>query len=345
MFHHPSFDAHEMVVLTTDETSGLQAIVAVHNTVRGPSLGGVRVWTYPDDDAAVGDALRLSRAMTYKAAMADLPLGGGKAVVVVPQRGAKNLEMFEALGRVIERLSGAYIAAEDVGSDPADMKAIAKHTRHVTGLAPADGGRGDPSPATAYGCFVALKATAKEIFGSEELHDRHVALQGLGQVGFGLARHLYAAGAKLTVSDIDPARVALAEQELHAASVPPEEIARVEADIFSPNALGNVLDATTIPALRVRAVCGGANNQLATLHDGEALQARGILYAPDYVVNAGGVIDKCGEYYDWPDGEVTKRVNKIGERLAAVFEEARETGVPTNLVADRQAERRFARKR
>jgi len=343
MFHHPAFDSHETVVFTTDEASGLRAIVAIHNTVRGPSLGGVRVWAYGDDDAAVADALRLSRAMTYKAAMADLPLGGGKTVVVVPQRGAKNTAMFKALGRVIERLSGIYIAAEDVGSDPADMKAIAEHTRHVTGLAPEDGGRGDPSPATAYGCFVALKATAKAVFGSDELHDRHVALQGLGHVGFGLARHLYAAGARLTVADIDPARVALARQELSAASVPPEEVARVEADFFSPNALGPVLDATTIPALRVKAVCGGANNQLATAHDGEALQARGILYAPDYVVNAGGVIDKCGEYFGWSEADVTKRVNKISERLAAVFEEARETGMPTNAVADRQAERRFAR--
>jgi len=344
MFHHPSFDGHELVVFATDEASGLTAIVAVHNTVRGPSLGGVRVWSYADDDAAATDALRLSRAMTYKAAMADLPLGGGKTVVVVPSRGSKTPAMFEALGRVIERLSGAYIAAEDVGSEPADMRAIAKHTRHVTGLAPEDGGSGDPSPTTAYGCFVALKATAKAVFGSEELHDRHVALQGLGHVGFALARHLHAAGAYLTVSDIDPARVSVAEKELGAASVPPDEIARVEADIFSPNALGAVLDETAIPALRVKAVCGGANNQLATPHDGEALRARGILYAPDYVVNAGGVIAMCGEYFKWKDGEVTKRVNGIGERLAHIFEEAHAAGDPTNIVADRQAEHRFARK-
>jgi leucine dehydrogenase len=343
MFHHPSFDAHETVLFAADEPSGLRAIVAVHNTVRGPSLGGVRVWTYEDDDAAITDALRLSRAMSYKSAMADLPLGGGKAVVIVPSRGAKTEAMFDALGRVIERLDGAYIAAEDVGSEPADMRAIARHTRHVTGLAPEDGGRGDPSPTTAFGCFVAAKATAKAALGVDDVHGLHVALQGLGHVGYALARHLHAGGARLTVSDIDPARVARAQKELGAAAVAPEEIATVEADIFSPNALGSVLNETSIPALRVKAVCGGANNQLATPHDGEALMARGILYAPDYVVNAGGVIDKCGEYFDWKDGEVEKRVNGIGERLAAIFEESKSSGLPTDVVADRKAERLFAR--
>lgn len=343
MFHHPSFDAHEMVVVATDAASGLKAIVAVHNTVRGPALGGVRVWTYPDDDTAVTDALRLSRGMTYKAAMADLPLGGGKAVVVVPERGAKTAAMFEALGRVIDRLSGTYIAAEDVGSDPADMRAIARHTRHVTGLAPEDGGGGDPSPTTAYGCFVAMKATARAAFGVDDVHGLHITVQGLGNVGFALARHLYSAGARLTVSDIDPRRVSVAEKELGAASVPPDEILRVEADIFSPNALGSVLNERSIPALRVKAVCGGANNQLERPSDGEALRARGILYAPDYVVNAGGVILMCGEYLRWKDGQVTKRVNGIADRLAAIFEEARASGEATNIVADREAERRFAR--
>ena len=220
----------------------------------------------------------------------------------------------------------------------------ARHTRPSRdGLAPEDGGGGDPSPTTAFGCFVALKATARAALGVDDLHGLHIAVQGLGNVGFALARHLNAAGARLTVSDIDPRRVAVAVAELGAASVPPDEIARVEADILSPNALGAVMNEASIPALRVKAVCGAANNQLATPADGEALRARGILYAPDYVVNAGGVIAMCGEYFGWKDGGVTTRVNAIADRLAAIFEEARASGEPTNVVADREAERRFAR--
>lgn len=343
MFHHPSFDAHEQVVFASDAGSGLQAIIAIHNTALGPALGGCRVWAYRDDDAALTDALRLSRGMTYKAAMADLPLGGGKSVVIVPERGAKTPEMFEALGRVIDGLSGAYIIAEDVGSAPADMAAVRRRTRHVTGLDPSEGGGGDPSPTTAYGCFIGLRATAKARFGCDDVAGVHVALQGLGNVGFGLARYLAEAGARLTVADIDPAAVARATRELDARSVAPDEIASVEADVFSPNALGAGLNARSIPALRVRAVAGGANNQLATPADGDRLKERGILYAPDYVMNAGGVIKMCGEYHGWDAAQVTRRVDGIAARLAAVFEEAERSGEATNVVADRMAERRFKR--
>jgi leucine dehydrogenase len=264
-------------------------------------------------------------------------------VVLLDDPARRRPEMFAALGRVIEQLSGAYIAAEDVGSTPADMREIARHTRHVTGLAPEDGGGGDPSPTTAYGCFIAVKATAQAAFGRDELAGLHIAVQGLGNVGFALARHLWAAGARLTVSDIDTRAVAMAARELGAQAVSPEDIMTVEADILSPNALGAVLNADTIPGLRVAAVAGGANNQLATDADGAALAARGILYAPDYVVNAGGVIAMCGEYFRWKSGQVTKRVNGIQNRLARIFEEARDTGEPTNAVADRMAERLFAR--
>lgn len=343
MFHHPSFDGHELVAFASDAASGLRALIAIHNTVRGPSLGGCRVWTYASDDAALTDALRLSRGMTYKAAMADLPLGGGKSVMIVPERGASTPEMFAALGRAIEGLSGRYIAAEDVGSSPADMAVVRRETRHVTGLDPADGGRGDPSPMTAFGCFMGVRAAARAALGRDDLEGVHVALQGLGHVGFALAGHLAAAGARLTVADLDPGRVARARAEFGAAAVAPDEITLVAADVLSPNALGAGLNTETVPRLDVRAVAGGANNQLASPADGAALHRRGILYAPDYVVNAGGVIKMCGEINDWSDAEITRRTEAIGERLAAIFAESAATDTPPGEVADRMAEARFAR--
>ncbi len=342
MFQHPSFDDHERVLHASDPACGFKAIIAVHNTALGPALGGCRVWTYDSDDAALTDALRLSRGMSYKSAMADLPLGGGKSVMIVKERGAATPAMFEALGRAIEDLSGKYIVAEDVGSSPKDLAHVKKHTRHVTGLAPEDGGVGDPSPTTARGCFIGVEAAAKAV-GLASLSGVHVAVQGLGNVGYSLARHLAEAGARLTVADLNAARVRQAEAELGASSVPVDEIAAVEADIFSPNALGASLNSQTIPHLKVRAVAGGANNQLATPADGEALLARGILYAPDYVVNAGGVIKMASEYYEWDEAEVTRRVDGIADRLGEIFAEAERTGRPTGEVADRLAESRFAR--
>ncbi len=339
MFDNPAFDGHESVLQSFDRASGLRAFVAIHNTHRGPSLGGVRVWTYGSSTEALTDALRLSRGMTYKAAMADLPLGGGKAVVMVPRRGAKSPAMFDALGAVVESLGGRYIAAEDVGSTPADMKRIAARTRHVTGLAVADGGRGDPSSATADGVFVGIAATARAI--GRDLSSLHVAIQGLGSVGYGLAARLRAAGARLTVADIDPAAVRRAVADFGATVVDVRDIAAVEADIFSPNALGGVLDGRTIPHLKAAAVAGAANNQLATEADGEALRARGIVYAPDYVLNAGGVIKMCADYFGWEDAEVHSRIDGIAGRLEAIFAEASRRGEPTATVADRMAEARF----
>ncbi|MBJ3776953.1 Glu/Leu/Phe/Val dehydrogenase [Acuticoccus mangrovi] len=340
MFDHPSFDNHERVVFATHPASGLNAIVAIHDTTRGPALGGCRVWPYESDAAAVTDALRLSRGMTYKSAMAELPLGGGKTVVVVPRRGAASRELFRALGRVVEELSGTYVVAEDVGSSPADMSEVRIETRHVTGLDTAAGGTGDPSPNTAYGVFMGVRATAKTAFGSD-LSGVHVAVQGLGNVGFNLARHLHAAGARLTVADISEERVAAACEAFEARAVAPDEIAGLSADIFSPNALGAGLNADTIPRLKVAAVAGGANNQLATTEDGLALHRRGILYAPDYVINAGGVIQMCGEYYGWIVDEVEQRVEAIGPRLETVFAEAMGSDTPPGVIADRMAEARF----
>ncbi len=339
MFDNPHFDNHETVTFVCDAASGLQAIVVVHNTHCGPSLGGTRVWTYDSPAHALDDALRLSRGMTYKAAMADLPLGGGKSVVLMPPGGRKSAAMFEALGRAIERLSGSYIAAEDVGSTPDDMLAIRRHTRHVAGLAPEDGGVGAPSPTTADGCLIAVQATAAAI--GRDLAGLHVAIQGLGAVGYDLASQLAAAGARLTVADLDAAAVARAVRELGAEAVGPDEILGVEADVLSPNALGGVLNERTIPALKVAAIAGGANNQLERPQDGEALRRRNILYAPDYVVNAGGVIKMCEEVYGWSEAKVRERVEGIADRLGEIFAQSAQTELPTNIVADRMAERRF----
>lgn len=339
MFDDPNFDQHEMVAYTADAASGLQAIIAIHDTRRGPSLGGVRVWSYPSTAAALADALRLSRGMTYKSALADLPLGGGKSVVLLPPGGVKSPAMLRALGRAIESLSGRYIAGADVGSDEEDMRAIRRETRHVAGTPVAHGGVGPPSPTTAKGVFVGVRTTAEAL--GRDLSRVHVAIQGLGAVGFGLAQRLKEAGARLTVADVDRAAVARAVNELGAAAAPPEEILQIEADILSPNALGGVLKEATIPHLRVAAVAGGANNQLATPGDGDALSRRGILYAPDYVVNAGGVIHLCEEYFGWSRAMVETRVDGIATRLAAIFGEAARTDTPTHAVADAMAERRL----
>ncbi|MEM9224587.1 MAG: Glu/Leu/Phe/Val dehydrogenase dimerization domain-containing protein [Pseudomonadota bacterium] len=335
MFQNLHFDDHEEVVFAADASSGLNAILAVHDTTLGPSLGGCRVWTYDSDEAALNDALRLSRAMTYKSAMADLPLGGGKSVVMVPTRGAKTGAMFEALGKAIQRLGGRYIVAEDVGSEPSDMKAISTHTDHVTGLSVADGGLGDPSATTADGCFIGVRATAAAL--GRELEGLHVAVQGLGNVGFGLAKRLHRAGARLTVADPHAPAVSRAVEELGAKAVPVGDILTVEADILSPNALGGVLNERTIGALKVAAVAGAANNQLARSEDGELLRARGILFAPDYLVNAGGVTKMCGDYFGWESAAVTRRVEGIADRLSAVFATAAAGSRPTNEVADEMA--------
>ncbi|MEM0908628.1 MAG: Glu/Leu/Phe/Val dehydrogenase dimerization domain-containing protein [Pseudomonadota bacterium] len=340
MFQNPALDNHELVAFANDEASGLQAIVAIHNTARGPALGGCRVWTYEDDTAALTDALRLSRGMTFKAAMADLPLGGGKSVVMVPHRAAKTRAMFEALGRTVHSLSGRYIVAEDVGSSPDDMAAIRLETEHVTGLLPEHGGVGDPSPTTALGGFIALRATAAAL--GRDLCGLHVAVQGLGNVGYGLAQRLCEAGARLTVADIHRDAVDRAVNELGATAVSPDQIVEVEADIFSPNALGAVLNARTIPSLKVAAVAGCANNQLETPEDGKRLNTRGILYAPDYVVNAGGLVKMCSEYYSWDQDEVDRRVDAIGERLFEVFRLADEEDAPTDQVADAMAKARIS---
>ena len=341
VFDHPGRPDHERVIFVNDAASGLRAIIALHDTSRGPALGGCRVWRYENEAAAIDDALRLSRGMTYKAASASLPLGGGK-IVVMQGAAEKTAQQFHALGQAIDDLGGRYIVAEDVGTSPADMLAVRAQTRYVTGIAPEHGGRGEPSPATAYGCYVGLVATARRALRRDDLSGVRVLVQGLGSVGLRLCRYLHEAGARLTVTDLDPQRVAKAEADFGARGVAVDDLFDVEADILSPNALGGVLDDVRIARLRVAAIAGGANNQLAdAARHGEALRRRNILYAPDYVINSGGLTHACGEYFGWDEAVVRHRVASIASRLTEIFDVALTNGEATQDVADRLVEERL----
>jgi leucine dehydrogenase len=342
----PDFDDHEGLHLFTDRESGLSAVVAIHSTKLGPAAGGVRFWHYADSRAAITDALRLSRGMSYKNAMAGLPMGGGKGVVLAGESGAAITDaQLEAFGRAVESLNGRYVTAEDVGMSEARMKVVATRTRHVSGLPVAAGSAGgDPGPVTAMGVYLGVKAAAKRGLGASDMRGVHVAIQGVGSVGGGLARLLAKDGAKLTLADVDVARAAALAAELGADTVATSEILTTEAEIVSPNALGAILTAETIAALRCKVVAGGANNQLATREDGARLHGRGILYAPDYVINAGGIINVGLEYLGLGDmAEVQARVAKIPERLIEVWDESDRTGDPESEVADRIAQRLIGR--
>jgi leucine dehydrogenase len=329
----PDFDDHEGVHLFRDRASGLTAIIAIHSTRLGPAAGGTRFWCYADKQAAVTDALRLSRGMSYKNAMAGLPAGGGKAVILA--EADKTPELLDAFARSVESLGGRYITAQDVGMSEADMVALSRTTKHVAGL-PGQGG--DPGPSTARGVYLGVKAAVRRALGRESMQGVHVAIQGVGSVGGGLARHLAADGAQLTIADADPARAKALAREIVATAVPADDIMTVEADVFSPCALGAILTDTSVAALRVAAVAGGANNQLATAAQGEALKARGILYAPDYVINAGGIINVLRHLGQGGDAEVNRRIAAIPSRLEAIWDESAATGETPAAVADRMAQ-------
>jgi leucine dehydrogenase len=341
----PDFDDHEGVHLFSDRETGLQAVVAIHSTKLGPAAGGVRFWHYADSAAAITDALRLSRGMSYKNAMAGLPLGGGKGVVLADAARTKTPAMLEAFGRAVESLGGRYITAEDVGISEADMTAIARATRYVSGL-PVEGENvgGDPGPYTAKGIYLGVCAAAQRALDAGDMKGVRVAVQGLGSVGGRLAQMLAADGAVLTVADVDAARAQRFADEFGATVVAPDAVLTSEVDIVSPNALGAILDAATIDALRCKAVAGGANNQLAAPEDGARLHGRGILYAPDYVINAGGIINVALEYLGQGDrAEVDARISQIPERLVEVWDEADRTGASHADVADKIAQRRIGR--
>lgn len=344
VFTLPAFDGHEAVHFVRDEATGLRAIIAIHSTALGPAAGGCRVWAYENEDAALTDALRLSRGMSFKNAVADLPLGGGKAVIIRDPAQRPSEAAFEAFGRAVNQLGGSYVTAEDVGVTVHDMECVARSTRYVSGLHGAANGQagGDPSPKTARGVFHGIHAAVRAQLDRDELAGLTVAVQGLGNVGYQLCRELKAAGARLVVADIHASAVERARDELGAQVLPTDQILFAEADVLAPCALGGVLNAETIPQLRAKIVAGAANNQLLTSEDGERLRRLGILYAPDYVINAGGIISAGAEYLGTLDeAGVWNKVAAIGDTLTMMFEQARSSGQPVNLIADALARARM----
>lgn len=355
--HHPEFDGHERVVQITDDAAGLRALIAVHNTNQGPSLGGCRIRSYGTQDEAMTDVLRLSRGMTYKSALAGLPLGGGKSVILANPKTDKTEALFQAFGDAVEALGGTYITAEDVGSNEQDMIRISSRTRYVCGLPAQDGAPGgNPSPVTAYGVFCGLRASLEPGLRRSDMRGLRVAIQGLGAVGYSLAQQLHAAGAELVVADIDAARMAQAQVEMpeRLRVVGVDEIHRQDVDVFAPCALGAGLNDTTIPEIKARVIAGAANNQLARPEHDAILKARGILYAPDYVVNAGGVIAVGYEYFrrngispfahSMEPGDLTRHVEQIGARVIEIFDRARAQNTGTGAAADNLARQTVARK-
>ena len=342
---YPDFDAHEALHFVTDEKSGLRAIIAMHSTHLGPAAGGTRFWHYAEDFEALTDALRLSRGMSYKNAMAGLPLGGGKAVVLADKDRTKTREMLTAFGQAVNSLGGKYVTAEDVGMSVADMIEISKQTKFVAGL-PVEGGEvgGDPGPHTSLGVFLGIKAAVKRALGKDSLAGLHIAMQGAGSVAGGVCRHAAAEGAKLSIADVDSARAEKLAAETGGMVVAPADILSTEADVVSPCALGAILTEDSIAALRAPIVAGGANNQLATPQDGQRLQARGILYAPDYVINAGGIINVSTEYLgDGGQDLVRSRIEAIPGRLEQIWAESAATGRDPAAVADAMAQKLIGR--
>ncbi|WP_108522089.1 Glu/Leu/Phe/Val family dehydrogenase [Bradyrhizobium algeriense] len=341
VFSCDAFDSHEEVVFVSDPACGLRAIIAVHSTVLGPAIGGCRILPYADDSSALRDVLLLSRGMAYKAAVADVPFGGGKAVVIADPSTQKSPELLRALGRFIDKLDGRYVTGEDVGTTTADMLEIRRSTPHVMGLPEEKGGSGDPSPRTALGCLVGIEASANHVWGSRDLRGRRVLVQGLGNVGFNLCRLLSEAGAGLLVSDVKRDVVEKCVTMFAAMPVDPEAIIDAAADIYAPCALGGVINDRTIERLQVKIVAGGANNQLESPHHGDMLRARGILYAPDYVINGGGMIQLAMERLRRESEETEQRVRNIGDALSAIYRTADMENVATNVAADRLAESRL----
>ena len=346
----PDWDEHERIEVVHDRASGLTAIIALHSTHLGPGAGGTRFWHYAEPRGAMRDALRLSQGMSYKNAMAGLPMGGGKAVVVLDKDRTKTPAMLAAFGDAIEKMGGAYVTAEDVGASVADMVAIRERTGHVCGLPVGEGDAGgDPGPFTAQGIFLGIKAAVAERLGKDTLAGVHIALQGCGSVGSGVARRAAAEGARLVVADIDENRAKALASEIGGEAVAADTIMTTSCDVFSPNALGAVLTDESIAALDCAIVAGGANNQLFRPEHGDQLRARDILYAPDYVINAGGIINVGLEYVSrregrvCPVGEVHDRLEQIPQRLRAIWAESAASGEGAHQVADRMARKLIGR--
>jgi leucine dehydrogenase len=348
VFTHIDFDHHEQVVFGHDQASGLKAIIAVHDTTLGPALGGCRMWNYASDEEALRDVLRLSRGMTYKSALARLPLGGGKAVIIGDPRTGKSEALFQAMGDFVDSLGGRYITAADSGTGVAEMQIMAERTRHVAGAGQREtigGGTrdGDPSPATAYGVFVGIRSAVRHRLGRNDLNGLKVAIQGVGQVGFGLAKHLKDAGAELWVTDIHEANQRRAVEQLGARAVGQQEIFGLDVDVFAPCALGAIINPQTLEALRAPIIAGAANNQLASAELAEQLRRRDCLYAPDYAINAGGIIDVCYERTGGSAEQLKAHIEGIEATLDEIFQRSRAEGATTTAVADRMAQERLGR--
>jgi len=337
-------DGYERVARCRDEASGLHAIISVHDTTLGPALGGMRILPYASEDEALFDVLRLSRGMTFKSAVADTGLGGGKSVIIGDPATAKSEDLFLAMGRFIEAFGGKYITAEDMNIGIADLEVVRRETRWVTGLSKESGSSGNPSPYTAYGCLVGIRATAKEAFGTDDLGGKRVVMQGVGAVGGALAVLLKEAGAQVTISDINDARVAELESQ-HGFDVVDDEVHMdVECDIYSPCARGAGINDETIPQLRCKVIAGCANNVLLEPRHADDLRQRGILYAPDYVINAGGIVNVSVELQDggYDEAVAMKKIDHIADALGEVYAISKAEDIPTNVAALRLAERRLA---
>ncbi|WP_214857103.1 Glu/Leu/Phe/Val dehydrogenase [Exiguobacterium sp. s191] len=342
IFETMEMEDYEQVVFCHDKVSGLKAIIAIHDTTLGPALGGLRMWNYASDEEALIDALRLSKGMTYKNAAAGLNLGGGKAVIIGDAKTQKSEALFRAFGRYVQSLNGRYITAEDVNTTVADMDYIHMETDFVTGVSPAFGSSGNPSPVTAYGVYRGMKAAAKEVYGTDSLGGKTIAIQGVGNVAFNLCRHLHEEGAKLIVTDINQEALQRAEEAFGALIVAPEDIYSVEADIFAPCALGATLNDETIPQLKVKIIAGAANNQLKEDRHGDMLEERDILYVPDFVINAGGVINVADELDGYNRDRAMKKVELVYDAVTKVFEIAKRDHLPTYRAAEKMAEERIA---
>ena len=332
---------HEQVVFCHNKDAGLKAIIAIHNTVLGPARGGTRMWPYATEAEALKDVLRLSRGMTYKNAVAGLDIGGGKAVIIGDPATDKSEALFRAFGKFVDSLGGRYITAEDVGIDVNDMEHVYKETEFVTGVHQVHGGSGDPSPFTAYGTLQGLMATLQKKFGDEEVGKYSYAVQGLGHVGMEYVKLLKERGAKIFVTDINKSLVERAVSEFGAEAVAPDAIYDVDADVYSPCALGGTLNEDTLPRLKAKVICGAANNQLANNQIGDELQRRGVLYAPDYAVNAGGVMNVALEITGYNRERAMRMMRTIYHNLARIYEIAERDNIPTYKAADRMAEERI----
>lgn len=335
-------DEYEQVVFCHDEPTGLHAIISIHSTVLGPSLGGTRFYPYSNEDAALEDVLRLSRGMTYKSSAAGLDLGGGKAVIIGDPTTDKTPELLRTYGRFVDSLSGRYITAEDVGTSTLDMDIIQQETSYVTGVHPDNGGSGDPSPVTAWGVFNAMRAVGTQLWNNDDLANKHVVINGVGHVGSALVQYLCENGAKVTIADINDAAIKTLVDAYDVDVVDPDVAHRIECDIFAPCALGGALSVITVPELRCDAVCGAANNQLAEVGIDEVIASRDILYAPDFIVNAGGVINIAEELQGYNAERAMARVAGIYETTLKVFGLAADTNVTTARAADALAESRIS---